>query len=323
VTLPDDVAGYPFPLPHPTYRVSANVEAAGTARPTEAGSWGAGMLHVGPDHHAVVGLRAAILEREPRRFVAAPHARAASWDAMLWLLERMARERPAEASLERDGDRYRWRNRRLGITREFVFGDDSSLPEHPVTFAGRQVEEDVVVLGDRDGRLWLDAGMVVFASVWSIGFVAGMSFAELHSPVPGDEARRVFERAERFLRGLHPGDAYRRLNWGLQLDARPDLSLDAFPTWGPRRAALDVADPGREVHLRTEVQHLVRLPLTGSVLFLIGIRPLPLERVALVPAWAARLRSVLETLDPDTTGYKDLEVLGPLAAAWLRCHGPA
>ncbi|MCD2194806.1 DUF3445 domain-containing protein [Actinomycetospora endophytica] len=322
MTLPDDVAGYPFPLPYDTYRVSANVEQAGVERPTEAGSWGRDMLHVGPDHDAVVRLRSEILHREPRRFVAAPHARAASWDAMLWLLERMARERPTEASLERDGDRYRWYNHRLGVTREFTFGDDTSLPVHPVTFAGRQVEEDVVVLGAREGELRLDAGMVVFASVWSIGFDAGMSFAELHGPVPGDEARRVFERAERFLLGLHPGDAYRRLNWGLQLDARPDLSLDTFPTWGPRRAALDVVDPGREVHLRTEVQHLIRLPLTGSVLFLIGIRPLPLERVALVPAWAARLRSVLETLDPDTSDYKDLARLGSLAATWLRDQAP-
>jgi dimethylamine monooxygenase subunit A len=318
VTLPDDVVTYPFPLPHDTYRVSANVEQAGVERSTEAGAWGREMLHVGDDHAAVVGLRSPILDREPRRFVAAPQARAASWDAMLWLLERMTRERPSEASLERDGHRYRWHNRRLGITQEFAFGDDASLPEHPLTFAGRQVEEDVVVLGARDDRLRLDAGMVVFATVWSLGFDAGMSFAELHGPVPGDEAQRVFERAERFLLRLHPGDAYRRLNWGLQLDERLDLSLDAFPAWGPRRQALDVTDPGREVHLRTEVQHLVRLPFTGSVLFLIGVRPLPLERVALVPAWAARLRSVLETLSPEVSGYKELEELGPLAVGWLR-----
>ena len=169
-TLPDDVATYPFPLPHDTYRVSANVDRAGDGRPTEAGAWGADMLHVGADHTAVVRLRSEILDAEPRRFVAAPHARAASWDAMTWLLDRMARERPSEASLEHDGERYRWRNHRLGVTQEFVFGDDSSLPEHPLTFAGRQVEEDVVVLGARDDHLWLDAGMVVFASVWSIGF---------------------------------------------------------------------------------------------------------------------------------------------------------
>ncbi len=304
-TLPDDVATYPFPLPHDTYRVSANVDRAGAGRPTEAGSWGADMLHVGADHTAVARLRSEILDAEPRRFVAAPHARAASWDAMTWLLDRMARERPSEASLEHDGERYRWRNHRLGVTQEFVFGDDSSLPEHPLTFAGRQVEEDVVVLGARDDHLWLDAGMVVFASVWSIGFDAGMSFRELHGPVPGDEARDVFARAERFLLRLDPGEAYRRLNWGLQLDDRPDLSLDAFPNWGPRRRALDVVDPGREVHLRTEVQHLVRLPLTGSVLFLIGVRLLPLQRVALVPAWTARLR-----VGPGDTGAGGLGLQG-------------
>jgi dimethylamine monooxygenase subunit A len=324
--LPDDVATYPFPLPHGTYRISANVEEAGVERATEAGSWGATMLHVGADHGAVVGQRRAILDARmdgtrSGRFVAAPHARAASWDALLWLLGRKAREDP-EAHLERDGAHHRWTDARLGVDQEFVLGDDASLPEHPLAFAGRQVEEDVVVLGARDDRLWLDAGLVVHASVWSIGFDAGMSFGQLHRPVPGEDARRVFTTAERFLLRLHPGEAYRRLNWGLQLDDRPDLSLDAFGSWGARRAALDVVDPGREVHLRTEVQHLVKLPLTGSVLFLIGVRLLPLERVALVPAWAARLASVLETLAPDTSAYKELESLGPVAAAWLRAHAP-
>ena len=121
---------------------------------------------------------------------------------------------------------------------------------------------------------------------------------------------------------LHPGEAYRRLNWGLQLDDRPDLSLDAFGAWGPRRAALDVVDPGREVHLRTEVQHVVKLPLTGSVLFLIGVRLLPLERVARIPEWAARLASVLETLTPETASYKELDELGPIASTWLRGQAP-
>ncbi|NMO89350.1 DUF3445 domain-containing protein [Actinomycetospora sp. TBRC 11914] len=325
MTVPEDVASYPFPLPHDTYRISANVEEAGVERATEAGAWGSTMLHVGPDHAEAIVRRRTIFGREPRRFVAAPHARAASWDAMLWLLERMARERPGEAQLEGDGARRRWRNHRLGVEAEFVVGDDASLPEHPLAFAAAQVEEDVVVLGDRGDALWLDAGLVTAASVWSLAFDAGMSFAELHRPVPGDEARRVFERAERFLLRLHPGEAWRRLNWGLQLDDEADLSLDAFPAWGPRRAALDVVDPGREVFLRTEVQHLVKLPLTGSVLFLIGVRPLSLGRVATVPGWAGRLASVLETLAPGTSAYKELDTLGPLAAEWLRrqAHAPA
>ncbi|GLZ52607.1 DUF3445 domain-containing protein [Actinomycetospora sp. NBRC 106378] len=294
---------YPFPLARDTYRISANVEPAS-----------APMLHVGADHADVLALRSRILDAEPRRFVAAPHAAAASWDALVWLLDRTAREQDG-VSLERDGLRYRWTDPRRGVEQEFVFGDASTLPEHPLTFAGRQVEEDVVVLGARDDRLWLDAGMVVFASVWSLAFDHGMSFAELHGPVPSPE---VFARAERFLLRMQPGDAYRRLNWGLQLDDRPDLSLDAHPAWGPRRARLEVHDVGSEVHLRTEVQHLVRLPMSGAVLFLIGVRLLPLAEVATVPAWSARLVSVLDTLPEEVRSYKDLGVLGSMAADWLR-----
>ncbi|OLL71733.1 hypothetical protein Ae168Ps1_0107c [Pseudonocardia sp. Ae168_Ps1] len=317
-SYPADVASYPFPLPHPTYRISANVEPAGVERRTEAGSWGATVLHPGDDRAAVAAGRTAVLDREPARFVAAPHARAASWDALLHLTGLLAAERPDECSLTRDGDRYRFRDDGTGGDQEFVFGDESTLPEHPLRFASRLLAEDVVVLGARDDRLWLDAGAVAAASVWSIGFDAGMSFRELHGPVPGNGPGGVFERAERFLLRLAPGEAYRRLNWGLQPGDRLDLSLDASPEWLPARDALDGLDPGRDLHLRTEVQHLVRLPLTGSLLFLIGIRLLPLGRVALVPAWRDRLASVLETLPPEVAGYKELDRLAALAAPWLR-----
>lgn len=318
---PPDVASYPFPLSADTYRISANVEPAAVERATPAGSWGGSVLHVGDDYPGVMAQRAATLDREPGRFVAAPHARAASWDALLFLLGRLAAEQPDAFSLDRDpgdGDRYRWRNDRLGTAQDFVFGDDTTLPSPPLRFAGEQVTEDVVVLGARDDRLWLDAGVVTFASVWSLRFDAGMSFRELHGPVPGNGPGGVFERAERFLLTLAPGQMYRRLNWGLQADDRLDMSLDSWSSWLPNRRAPAPADPGREIHLRTEVQHLIRLPLTGSLLFLIGVRPLPLDRVALVPEWRNRLVSVLESLPPEVAEYKELGVLGALAADYLR-----
>lgn len=69
-------------------------------------------------------------------------------------------------------------------------------------------------------------------------------------------------------------------------------------------------------------QHLIRLPLTGALLFLIDVRPLPLERVALVPEWTDRLVSVLETLPPEVAEYKELDRLGALALDYLSsCSG--
>ncbi|WP_224391094.1 heme-dependent oxidative N-demethylase subunit alpha family protein [Pseudonocardia sp. ICBG1293] len=317
------VGDYPFPLPHPTYRISANVEPAGVERRTEAGSWGARILHDGPDRVAVADERATVLDREPARFVAAPHARASCWDACLYLLGRLAAEQPATCTLTRtpgtDGG-WRFRDTATGTDREFVFGDDATLPEHPLRWVSRLVAEDLAVLGARDDALWLDSGAVAFASVWSLGFDAGMSFREPHGPVPGNGPGGVFERAERFLLRLLPGEAYRRLNWGLQPDARRDLSLDAAPLWQPTRDRPELTDPGRQIHLRTEVQHLVRLPLTGAVLFLIGTRLLPLDTVARVPAWRHRLASVLETLPPEVMEYKELGLLAPTAAGWLRAQ---
>ncbi|MEJ8281673.1 heme-dependent oxidative N-demethylase subunit alpha family protein [Pseudonocardia spirodelae] len=327
MSVPADVARYPFPLPHPTYRISANVEPACVVRETEAGSWGATVLDDGPDRGALAAARAAVLDAEPARFVAAPHARAACWDACLHLAGLLAAAQPGTCSLTRDDDGVRrFRDTVTGTDLRLVPGDEDALPEHPLRWISRHLAEDVVVLGARDGALWLDAGAVASASVWSVGFDAGMSFRELHGPVPGNGPGGVFERAERFLLRLDPGEAYRRLNWGLQPGDHHDLSLDAAPAWQPARARLaagaPVTDPGREIHLRTEVQHMVRLPRTGAVLFLIGIRLLPLERVALVPAWAERLASVCETLPPEVAEYKELEPLASITARWLRARRP-
>lgn len=323
--VPPAAAGFPFPLPRDAYRYSANLEPAPGRRETEAGAWGEAVMNAGPAYEELTAERAAVLARHPGMLVTAPHMRPAGWDALRYVMRRLAAEYPGDFTLAEDGPgdgaRWHWANRRLGLAADFTAGDDATLPCPPLEYIGRQVAEDLVLLDARDGRLHADAGLVTFASGWSFPFTAGMSFAEIHRPVPRGGPDGTFARAERFLLRLPPGEAYRRLNWALQPGRTLDRSVDNYRAWMPEAARVLAAGEdgfGRQVNLRVEVQHLVGLETADAVLFLIDTRLLPLADVAAVPAWAARLAAVLDELPADMADYKGLTTLGPRAAAWLR-----
>jgi len=326
----DLVAGFPFPFPAPTYRYSTNVEPARGAVPTPAGQWGTAVVDVDSEYHHELRERARILAEDPSRYAALPHMEIACWDAMLCLLRELALTRPDECSLEvvAGGPRptYRWRNDLLGIDRVFVLGEAATLPDEPLAWAAAQVQEDVVLLDQRDGVLYGDAGVVTFAADWSFGFDVGMSFLEIHGPVPRLHAEGVITRAHEFLKRLQPGETYRRTNWTLTIGRRLDVSTERYPEWGPDRDRLALVDDetfGRLVHLRVEVQHLIRLPESGAVMFLIRTYLQPLAVLATVEPWRLRAAEVLEELPQDLADYKGVAKYRRRAAAWLRAAGPA
>ncbi|MFW6775850.1 heme-dependent oxidative N-demethylase family protein [Nocardioides sp. CPCC 205120] len=326
-SAPELVAGFPFPFPNEVYRYSTNVEPARAAVPTPAGQWGAAVVDVDAEYHRELAERAAILERDPSRYAALPHMDVACWDAMLCLMRELALADPASFALEvtAGGARpsYRWRNDLLGIDHAFTLGDASSLPAPPLAWIASQVQEDVVLLDQRDGTLFADAGVVTFAADWSFGFDVGMTFLEIHGPVPRIHPEGVITRAHEFLKGLQPGETYRRTNWTLTVGRRLDVSTEVYPEWGPDRAmvrAVDDAAFGRLVHLRTEVQHLVRLPESGAVMFLIRSYLLPFADLARVEPWRARAAHVIAELPEDMAEYKGIASYRRRAAAWLRDH---
>jgi hypothetical protein len=322
--LPRRVRDFPFPLSAGAYRYSANVEPAPARRSTEAGAWGETVMNAGPDYEDFTAERAAILARRPGMLVTAPHMRAAGWDALRYVMRRLAADYPADFALAEDGRRWHWANRRLDVAGDFTAGDDATLPCGPLEYIGRQAAEDLVLLDRREGRLHADAGLVTFASGWSFPFTAGMSFAEIHGPVPRASADGVFARAEALLAALEPGQCLRRVNWGLQAGRALDRSLENHAAWTAEAAevmATDGAEFGARVSLRVEVQHLVGLGASDAVLFLIDTRLLPLASLAAVPAWAGRLAAVLEELPADIAGYKGITALRPRVIGWLRRHG--
>lgn len=246
--------------------------------------------------------------------------RPAAWDALLTVLRELGRQHPEQMSLEQEGETVLWRNALLGVEQRFTEGVDDSLPGGPLGFLGSQIQDDVVLLDQREGSLWADAGVVTFAADWSLGFDTGMRFLEVHGPVPRIHEEGIIARAERFLMRLQPGEEYRRTNWSMSVDRRLDQSTEVYPEWGPdRRAIVDAApaELARRLHLRVEVQHLIRLGASGTIMFLIRTYLVPLDELALVPVWRERFGRVLAELPEDMADYKGLVRYRDAAARWL------
>lgn len=320
----DLIAGFPFPFVDDRYRYSTNVEPAGRPVSTPTGQWGAAVVDIDGEYAAELAERADILRRDRTRAEVLPHMRPAAWDAAMTLMRELATAYPSTMALERLGpDRWWWANGLLGITQEFIYGDDSTLPEEPLRWIAGQVQEDIVLLDQRD-QLYGDAGVVTFAADWSFGFDVGMSFLEIHGPVPRLREEGVITRAHEFLKRLQPHEPYRRTNWTLTIGRRLDVSTELYPEWGPDRETIqrvDNATFGRLVHLRVEVQHLVRLPDSGAIMFLIRTYLLPLELLATVEPWRRRAAAVLAELPEDIADYKGIIKYRDRAAAWLRAAG--
>ena len=151
------------------------------------------------DEHYVAEMRdrALVLAEDPLRCQSLPHMTLAGWDLLELLMERQADGYPGHFALDRDGDRWRWINRPLGIDDTFTFGDPATLPYGPMEYITRQSQGDFCIVDQRDGNLWMDAGMVTTQADWSLDFDIGMNFMEWHGPVPlAHEIGRLRSRPE-------------------------------------------------------------------------------------------------------------------------------
>lgn len=317
-TLPERIRRFPFPFLGDQYRYSANVEPANKNVATDAGAWGAGLIDIDEFYHQELADRDAILARDPSRMAVLPHMRPAVWDTIATLLPAMAEENPDIMSFHREGNTCRWHNGLQNLDIQFTIGDDDSLPMDPLRFLGTQIQDDIVLLDVRDNTMWLDAGLVTFAADWSFSFDVGMSFLEIHGPVPRVKEENIIARAEQFLMRLQPGEQFRRTNWTMTIGNRLDTSTETYPEWGPDRGTI-ATDPDMpdKLHLRVEVQHLIRLPHTGVLLFLIRSYLLPLRDIAKVPAWRSKFGHVLAELPDDMAEYKGIIRYRKAASDWL------
>ncbi|MDQ0689467.1 DUF3445 domain-containing protein [Arthrobacter sp. W4I7] len=312
------LSGFPFPFRDDTYRYSTNVEPALQHVATEAGGWGGSIIDIDREYLNELRERELVLEADSSRLQLMDHMRPAAWDAIAVLLPHMAATYPESMHFQQEGRNCTWRNKLQGMDIEFVFGDDESLPNGPLNFIGSQIQDDIVLLDQREGALWLDAGFVTFAADWSMGFDVGMRFLEVHGPVPRVHEEKIITRAHQFLLRLQPWEQYRRTNWTMTVDRRLDTSTETYPNWAQDRS-LVVTDPALpdRLHLRVEVQHLIRLPNSGALLFLVRTYLASLREIATVPAWRERLGKVLQELPSDMAEYKGINRYRGAASTWL------
>ena len=129
---------FPYPFAEDTYRLFVNIEphGTGTGGPAFAATFDV-------DEHYVDELAdsALVLARDPARCQVLPHMMAAEWDTLELLMESLSRDYPQHFALHRDGDRWIWINRLLGLRDSFTFGDTATLPQ-PFRYVTRQAQGD-------------------------------------------------------------------------------------------------------------------------------------------------------------------------------------
>jgi hypothetical protein len=305
---------FPFPFHEDKYMYAVNIE------PHTAGPAGSVFeFEIDVDEHYVSEMRdrALVLDEDPLRCQALPHMTMAQWDLVELLMTNMAKDYPEHFSLTKNGDQWRWINRPLEIDQTFTFGDMATLPYPPMEYITRQSQGDFCLIDQRDGNLWMDAGMVTTQADWSLDFDIGMNFMEWHGPVPLAHEIGVFDRALKFLLNLQIGRPVRRLNWTMTINPRLDTSPENYHKWGIDRTTVTRQNVGEKVHLRVELQGLWRLPRSNAILFTVRCYLLRLDEVATIPKWGRRLHRVLKTLPPELVDYKGLSRYRDTTVDWL------
>ena len=314
---PEGIRRFPFPFDRDDYMYSVNME------PHVPGRKGSVFEHeFDVDEHYVAEMidRAKVLADDPLRCQSLPHMTLAGWDLLELIMESKARDYPHWFGLEKTGNRWRWINRPLGIDHSFTFLDDSTLPFGPFEYITRQTQGDFTLQDERDGTLWMDAGIATSQADWSVDFDVGMNFHEWHAPVPLAHEKGVFDRALKFLLKLQQGAPVRRFNWTMTVNPLLDTAPETYPKWGPTKTSITPENMGRKQHLRVELQTLYRLPRSNAIAFDIRCYLGKFDEIVTQPKWARRLHRVVRDLPDELATYKGFIRNRPAMVEWLSKH---
>ncbi len=292
---------FPFPFPEDDYMYSVNMEPHTSGRP---GSVFEHAFDVDEHYVAEMRDRAKVLADDPLRCQSLPHMTLAGWDLLELIMESKARDYPQWFELHKNGDKWHWINRPLGIEQRFTFLDETTLPCGPMEYITRQSQGDFTLQDQRDENLWIEAGMVTSQADWSLDFDIGMSFHEWHAPVPLANQMGIFDRALKFLLALQHGAPVRRFNWTMTVDPLLDTSPENYPKWGPDKTTMTPETIGARQHLRVELQTLFRLPRSNAIAFPIRCYLISFDDLVKQPKWARRLHRVIKGIPDELATYK-------------------
>jgi hypothetical protein len=286
---------FPFPFEEDRHRYSNNL------KPLEPPC----CIQITAEYFDEVSEKRRLLEAHPERcFHALPGTLEAQWEAVDTVVHQLVQNYPDCFWLDKREDRWTFQNRLLDETYQFTFGDANTLPVQPLDWIGRQVQEDLLIMVQRDDDIFLEAGQLCFPSVWSLTFDLGMSFQEIHHPVPW--SNELSEKIRRFLLRVEAGQPWTRLNWAMQAGRRLHIPPETFDEWGPERYRVTQENVADTVHLRVEEQCVLRLPGSNALLFSIHTYLKSVGELSQRPDWAHKVHSVLTTLPEAIIAYKGL-----------------
>lgn len=290
---------FPYPFKDDVYRYSNNSVPLKT--PTS--------IEVTSTYKDEMKLKRTLLANHHERcFQSLPHSLDAQWEAVNTVIDHLITYYPQHFSVEKRDRQWTFHNYILNDTHTFIFGDEASLPCQPLDFIGRHVQEDLILMMQRDGDLFLDAGQLCFPANWSLAFNAGMNFKEIHRPIPEFKEEGLDDRILTFLLRMEAGDPWVRRNWSLMAGNRLDTSLETFNQWGRDRRRVTKDNTGEFVHFRVEVQKLFRMPGSNGILFTIHTHLLSLETFASNPEWLHQFFQILKELPEHISEYKGISL---------------
>lgn len=176
---------------------------------------------------------------------------------------------------------------------------DAFAPARRVLAAiAASLQEDLVLMSERDGELVASALAVALPSGWRPREKLGRPLHAIHAPVADGDALRAASAA--LARAMVEKGPFLRHVWTLADDdrlARP-----------PAAGASEPAAPRDVGHLWFRCERQVTLPLPGwrSSLFLIRVYVAPLAEVAASAARRERLVRALRSMTDDVIRYKGL-----------------
>lgn len=299
MTFIENLDKFPYPFSGNMYRYSNNSIPLEVPRSVEITS----------NYMEEIKLKRQLLSKHPERcFQSLPFTLQSQWEILELVINHLINYYPDKFTLTKTNSLWIFQNHLLSETHQFIFGDESTLPQEPLDFIGRHVQEDLILMSERDGNLYLDAGQLCFPANWSLAFDLGMSFKEIHQPIPGFKEERLDNRILNFLLRLEAGNPWGRKNWSLMAGDRLDTSLETFDEWGKGRKQVTPENAGDFVHLRVEVQTLFRLSRSNGILFTIHTHLLPLGKLVERREWLEQFFQILQELPPHIVDYKGLSL---------------
>ncbi|MEK4027176.1 MULTISPECIES: DUF3445 domain-containing protein [Bacillaceae] len=289
---------FPFPFTSGNYRYSNDLKKLENINCVE----------ITPEYKIQVLKKRELLEEQPEvRFQSFPHTLEMQWEVAEMLIDMAVTRYPEYFKVEKDGDKWTFQNLIFGETETFIFGDETSIPYEPLDFIGRHFHTDFVLMVHRDDNFYLEVAQESYAALFSPHWNKGMSFDEIHGPVPFVSRTGVdlVARVREFLLRIEPGTPWTRINWNLMAD-RWDVNYETMDIWGPERLKVNAENAGKLVHLRVEEQKFYRMPRSNAILFVLNTQFLPLEDLAKRPEWLDLTYSVLQDIPEPMAEYKGM-----------------